>query len=106
MAEHPRRPRESRRAGARILDTAEGVLVSLRRYRVDQAFVELMQTAKRHGVDPISLADALVAVAEGQLVKEIEHTARAVALATWGHLFFTRNGRPSVELHEPPAENL
>ncbi len=39
-----RRPRDTRRAGARILDTAEGVLVTLRRCRVDQAFVELMQT--------------------------------------------------------------
>jgi hypothetical protein len=105
MTEYPRRPRESRRAGARILDTAEGVLVSLRRYRVDQAFVELMQTAKRHGVNPINLADALVAVAEGQLVKEIEHTAAAAALATWGHLFFSRNGRPADELPEPSAEN-
>jgi len=105
MTEYPRRPRESRRAGARILDTAEGVLVSLRRYRVDQAFVELMQTAKRHGVNPIHLADALVAVAEGQLVKEIEHTAAAVALATWGHLFFSRNRHPAEELHGPPVES-
>lgn len=50
MDEYPRRPREARRSGARILDTAEGALVALRRYRVDDALVELMQTAKRTNI--------------------------------------------------------
>ena len=107
MNEYPRRPRESRRAGARILDTAEGVLVALRRYRVDQAFVDLMQTGKRHGINPVTLADALVAIAEDQLCQDVDDAAAAVALATWGHLFGV-NGRRSTSA-EPrdgrPVEN-
>ena len=110
MNEYPRRPRESRRTGARILDTAEGVLVTLRRYRVDQAFIELMQTAKRHNVNPVSLADALVAIAEDQLAKDakdIDDAAATVALATWGHMFFRVNGHysaPAEWLPGPAAE--
>jgi hypothetical protein len=95
MNQYPRRPRDARRSGARILDTAEGVLVGLRRYRVDQAFVELMQTAKRHSVNPIGLADALVAIAEDQIAKDIDHAAATVALATWGHLLL--GVRPSED---------
>ena len=41
---------EPRRAGARILDTAEGVLIALRGCSLNQAFVEIVQTAKRHNV--------------------------------------------------------
>jgi len=40
----------SRRAGARILDTAEGVLIALRGCILNQAFVEIVQTAKTHNV--------------------------------------------------------
>jgi hypothetical protein len=82
-----RRPRDARRVGARILDTAEGVLVALRRCRLDHAFVEIMQTAKRHGVNAVSLADALVAIAEDRRGSELDDAAAAVALSTWGHLF-------------------
>ena len=85
------RLRDARRAGARILDTAEGVLVTLRRYRVDQAFVELMQTAKRYGVNVITLADAWVALAEDQRTKDVDEAAVAVAVAVWGNLFSANN---------------
>ncbi|ORV10929.1 ANTAR domain-containing protein [Mycobacterium celatum] len=100
-----RRPRDTRRIGARILDTAEGVLVALRRCRVDQAFVELMHTAKRHGVNPVSLADALVAIAEAQPGKDLDDAAMAVALSTWGRLFgHNAHDRAGVEdLDELPA---
>lgn len=98
--EYPQRPRDARRTGARILDTAEGVLAALRHYRVDKAFVELMQTAKQHGVNPIGLADALVAVAEGQLAKDIDGFAATVARATWGHLLgVTKPGGDQREDH-------
>ena len=89
MSEYPHRPDDARRAGARILDTAEGVLAALRRCRVDKAFVELMQTAKQYGVNPIGLADALVAIAEGQFGPfgdGRDGMADRVAQATWGHL--------------------
>lgn len=100
-----RRPRDTRRVGARILDTAEGVLVALRRCRVDQAFVELMHTAKRHGVNPVSLADALVAIAEAQPGKDLDDAARTVALDTWGHLFgrHARDRANAEDLDELPA---
>src|ERR1700753_3489363 len=62
---------DPRRAGARILDTAEGVLLALRGCTLNQAFVEIVQTAKSHNVSTLSLADAGVAVAR----------------AAWGDLF-------------------
>jgi hypothetical protein len=53
---------DRRRSADRILDTAEGVLITLRRYHLNQAFFELAQTARRHAIPPVSLADALVAL--------------------------------------------
>ena len=53
-----------RRSGARILDNA--VLVAVRDCAMNQAFVEIVQTAKTHGVGTLSLADALVALAQDQ----------------------------------------
>ena len=55
---------DPRRAGARILDTAEGVLLALRGCTLNQAFVEIVRTAKSHNVSTLSLADALVAIAK------------------------------------------
>ena len=55
------RSQDPRRAGARIRDTAEGVLIALRGYTLNQAFVEIVQTAKAHNLSTRSLADALVA---------------------------------------------
>jgi hypothetical protein len=78
---------DARRAGARILDTAEGVLIALRRYSLNQAFMDLMQTAKRHNVNTLSLADALVAIAENQPTHDLDDSAVAIARRTWGHLF-------------------
>ena len=60
------RSQDPRRAGARILDTAEGVLIALRGCSLNQAFVEIVQTAKAHDVSTVSLADALVALAQDQ----------------------------------------
>jgi AmiR/NasT family two-component response regulator len=57
---------DPRRAGTRILDTAEGVLIALRGCSLNQAFVEIVQAAKAHNVSTLSLADALVALAQNQ----------------------------------------
>jgi AmiR/NasT family two-component response regulator len=54
---------DPRRAGARILDSAEGVLIALRGCTLNQAFAEIVQTAKTDNVSTLSLADALVALA-------------------------------------------
>jgi len=62
-----RPPRDDpRRASARILDTAEGVLVALYRCSLNEAFTDIMHTAKSHNISPFSLADALVSIAQGQ----------------------------------------
>ena len=78
---------DPRRAGARILDTAEGVLIALRGCSLNQAFVEIVQTAKSHNVSTLSLADALVAMAQAQASQDVDDAAYAAAHATWGHLF-------------------
>ena len=81
------RSQDPRRAGARILDTAEGVLIALRGCTLNQAFVEIVQTAKAHNVSTLSLADALVALAQNQASQDGDDAALVAARAAWGHLF-------------------
>jgi hypothetical protein len=80
------RPQDPRRAGARILDTAEGVLIALRGCSLNQAFVEIIQTAKAHNISTLSLADALVALAQNQASEDGNDAALVAARAAWGHL--------------------
>ena len=77
---------DPRRAGARVLDTAEGVLIALRGCSLNQAFVEIVQTAKSHNVSTLSLADALVAIAQTQSSPDVKDAAFVAAHGTWGHL--------------------
>ena len=83
---------DPRRAGARILDTAEGVLIALRGCTLNEAFVEIVRTAKSRNVSTLSLADALVAMAQTQASENFDDAAYAAARATWGHLL-DRTGR-------------
>ena len=83
------RSQDPRRAGARILDTPEGV----RGCTLNQAFVEIVQTAKAHNVSTLSLADALVALAQDQASQDGQDAAFDAARTTWGHLFAV--ARPS-----------
>jgi len=80
---------DPRRAGARVLDTAEGVLIALRGCTLNQAFVEIVQTAKRHNVSTLSLADALVAIAQTRAFQTVDSADAAfvAARAAWGHFF-------------------
>ena len=87
------RSQDPRRAGARILDTAEGVLIALRGCSLNQAFVEIVQTAKAHNVSTLSLADAMVALAQNHGSQHGDDAALVAARAAWGHLFDTT--RPS-----------
>ena len=88
------RSTDPRRAGARILDTAEGVLIALRGCTLHQAFVEIVQTAKTHDVSTLSLADALVALAQNQASQASDDAAFVAARAAWGHLLDrSRSGR-------------
>jgi hypothetical protein len=87
------RSQDPRRAGARVLDTAEGVLIALRGCSLNQAFVEIVQTAKAHNVSTLSLADALVALAQDQTSQDGDDAALVAARAAWGHLL--ARARPS-----------
>lgn len=89
-----------RRSADRLLDTAEGILVALRRYHINQAFFELAQTAKRHGVTVVSLADALVALAQRQSTHDCDQRAVDVARLTWG-AFLDGDGRNDRHVHVP-----
>ncbi len=89
---------DPRRAGARILDTAEGVLIALRGCTLNQAFVEIVQTAKSHNVSTLSLADALVGIAQTQPSQDVDDAAFVAARATWGHFFEPTPPRRSVRL--------
>jgi ANTAR domain len=83
------RSQDPRRAGARVLDTAEGVLIALRGCSVNQAFVEIVRTAKAHNVSTLSLADALVALTQNHGSQDGDDAALVAARAAWGHLFDT-----------------
>src|SRR6476661_11206406 len=89
---------DPRRAGARILDTAEGVFIALRGCSLNQAFVEIVQTAKAHNVSTLSLADALVALAQDQASQDGQDAAFEAARTTWGHLFAVANPRRGTRL--------
>ena len=104
---------DPRRAGARILDTAEGVLIALRGCTLNQAFVEIVQTAKRHNVSTLSLADALVAIAQTQAFQNVDDADAAfvAARATWGHFFDQTPPRrpaqlPPRQLHDEDADEF
>lgn len=71
------------RSGSRTLDTAEGVIVAIRRCSLDQAFVEIVRTAQQHSVAPLGLAAALVALAENQIATDVPPDCVRVAQMTW-----------------------
>ena len=62
------------------------MLIALRGCSLNQAFVEIVQTAKSHNVSTLSLADALVAMAQTQASQNVDDAAFAAARSTWGHL--------------------
>ena len=65
----------------------------LRGCSLNQAFVEIVQTAKAHNVSTLSLADALVALTQNHRSQDGDDAALVAARAAWGHLFDTT--RPS-----------
>lgn len=78
-----------------MLDTAEGVLITLRRYRLNDAFRDLMTTARNHNINPLALADALVALAENHGLNATDTTAMTIARQTWGPLLDRHNNHPT-----------
>ncbi len=69
----------------RALDTAEGVLIGIRRIPAADAFDELVGAARRHGVSVFALAEALVALAGG--AESPDAAAVDAARTEWGALF-------------------
>ncbi|BBX45290.1 ANTAR domain-containing protein [Mycobacterium cookii] len=76
--------------GGRILDTAKGILIGLRRCSSEAAFHELISAAQRHRMPVFAMAWALVHLADGG--EECVHTssdAQSAARHEWGQLFAT-----------------
>jgi hypothetical protein len=74
--------------GARILDTAKGILIGLRRCPSETAFHELLGAAERHRMPVFAVAWALVHLANGS--EDSAHTsgdAESAARHEWGRLF-------------------
>lgn len=94
------RGQDLRRSADRILDTAEGVLIALRRYSLTQAFFDLAHTAARHGVTPVALADALVAIAQYHPTGDCDQRAVQAVHDSWGPLWQHNTRQPST----PPID--
>jgi hypothetical protein len=74
--------------GGRILDTAKGILIGLRRCPSETAFHELLSAAQRHRMPVFAMAWALVHLANGG--EHSAHTSADAQLAArdeWGQLF-------------------
>ncbi len=93
-----------RRSGQRILSAAEGVLVALRRCSLDAAFTDIVQTAKQHNVAPLELADALVASAENDVLRDFDDAVIAAVKRAWGSLLGSRltYAVTSEQAQQPP----
>jgi hypothetical protein len=72
----------------RILDTARGILIGLRRCPSERAFDELFTAAKRHNVPVFAMAWALVHLAgSGGKPTPSFADAQSAARREWGHHF-------------------
>jgi hypothetical protein len=73
--------------GGRILDTAKGILIGLRRCRSEAAFQELLGAAQRHRVPVFAMAWALVHLTCGSdRSTETFNAAQFAARHEWGRL--------------------
>ena len=71
----------------RILDTARGILIGLRRCHSDAAFQELLVAAQRHRLPVFAMAWALVHLTcGGDKSPETFNTAQSAARHEWGRL--------------------
>jgi ANTAR domain len=71
----------------RILDTAQGILIGLRRCRSEEAFQELLVAAQRHQVPVFAMAWALVHLTcGGNESPETFNAEQSAARHEWGRL--------------------
>jgi hypothetical protein len=94
--------RRHRRSAQRSLGAAEGVLVALRHCSLDEAFIDIVHTAKQHNVAPIGLADALVAIAENDVTPDLDDVVVAAVGQAWGTLL----DKPSDDPEGQQAQQL
>ena len=74
--------------GGRIVDTAKGILIGLRRCPSAAAFHELLGAAQRHRMPVFAMAWALVHLADGgENSAHISTDAQSAARHEWGELF-------------------
>jgi hypothetical protein len=74
--------------GGRILDTAKGILIGLRRCPSETAFHELLSAARRHQMPVFAMAWALVHLADGgETSAHSSADAQSAARDEWGQLF-------------------
>ncbi len=74
--------------GGRILDTAKGILIGLRRCTSEAAFHELIGAAQRHRMPVFAMAWALVHLADGgEQCAHSSSDADSAARHEWGQLF-------------------
>jgi hypothetical protein len=74
--------------GGRILDTAKGILIGLRRCPSETAFHELLNAAQRHRMPVFAMAWALVHLANGgDTSAQTSSDAQSAARDEWGQLF-------------------
>ncbi|QNJ90940.1 ANTAR domain-containing protein [Mycolicibacterium fluoranthenivorans] len=78
------RKADRQRNAQRTLGTAEGILVALGWCSLDHAFAEIVDTAKRHNVSVIELANALAAIVDDTVAHEAHDDALAAAKRAWG----------------------
>jgi len=93
--------RDARRSGQRSLGAAEGVLVALRHCSLDEAFIDIVQTATRHGVAPLELADALVAIAENDVPRGFDDAVIAAVEQAWGTLLGSQASYDRKQAQDP-----
>jgi hypothetical protein len=74
--------------GGRILDTAKGILIGLRRCPSETAFQELLGAARRHRMPVFAMAWELVHLANGgENLIQTSADAQSAARDEWGQLF-------------------
>ncbi|UXA18998.1 hypothetical protein [Mycobacterium sp. SMC-4] len=75
---------DRQRDARRTLCAAEGVLVALQQCSLDDALLDIVGTARHHNVDPLRLATALLARAEGRPIPADDETLGVVVDTVWG----------------------
>lgn len=89
---------QSDKTSRRVIDLALGVLVGLRGYPPEEAFVELAEVVRQTGVGVGTIAAELVALAGGAT-----STTHAQNLNAWAELIRQHRARPAQPIGTRPG---